>query len=94
MKKFFQRNSILTGIIAELGSQLLFVLLLAAALTIIGEPISSHLRWFAGAFIPGLLVVRYYAKKKDFLLTTKTVISLFFLTFIIFLFLLFKLNIL
>lgn len=94
MKKFFNQNSIFAGIVAELGSELLFALLLWAVLTIIGEPVTSHLRWFGGAFIPGLLVVRYYAKKKDFLLTTKTAITTFFLTFIVFLFLLFKLHIL
>lgn len=89
---FFHRNSLLTGIVAELGSQLLFAVLLYVVLIIVGESPAQHLRWFGGAFIPGLLVLRYYAKKKDYLLTTKTCITTFFITFIAFIFLIFKLH--
>lgn len=90
LEKFFHRNSITTGIVAEIGSQILFALILFVILVIVGEQPTEHIRWFGGAFIPGLLVVRYYAKKKEYLLTTKTVITSFFVTFILFVFILFK----
>lgn len=84
MKKFFSTNSILTGIVAGLGSELLFCIVLALGLVIAGEPIGEHIRWFGGMFIPMILVLRYYAKRRELLTVTKTLIVVFFVTFLAF----------
>ncbi|MBP5677703.1 MAG: hypothetical protein J6W88_04305 [Bacteroidales bacterium] len=94
MKKFFTQDKTAVGIVAGLGSELLFCLLLTAVLLIIGEPIDAHIRWFGGMFIPILLILRAYAKQRTYLKVTKTLIIVFFLTFVTFMFCLLKFNIL
>ena len=84
MKKFFAQDKTIVGIVAGLGSELGFVIVLTAGLLIAGEPISDHLRWFGGMFIPLILVLRHYAKGKDHLRVVKTLIVVFFVTFIAF----------
>ena len=49
-----------------------------------GEPVTAHLRWYGGMFIPLILVLRHYAKGRDHLRVTKTLIVIFFVTFIAF----------
>ena len=84
MKKFFAQNKPLVGIVAGLASELGYVVVLARGLIIAGEPISDHLRWFAGMFIPLILVLRHYAKGKEHLTVVKTLIVVFFVTFLAF----------
>ena len=84
MKKFFAQDKVLTGIVAGLGTELGFVLVLAAGLLIAGEPVGAHLRWFGGMFIPLILVLRHYAKSREHLKVVKTLIVVFFVTFIAF----------
>ena len=74
----------MTGIVAGLGSELGFVLVLAAGLLIAGEPVGNHLRWFGGMFIPLILVLRHYAKGREHLRVVKTLIVVFFVTFLAF----------
>ena len=84
LKKFFTQDKVLTGIVAGLGSELGFVLVLAAGLLIAGEPVGNHLRWFGGMFIPLILVLRHYAKGREHLRVVKTLIVVFFVTFLAF----------
>lgn len=84
MKKFFAQDKVLTGIVAGLGTELGFVLVLAAGLLIAGEPAGAHLRWFGGMFIPLILVLRHYTKSHEHLKVVKTLIVVFFVTFIAF----------
>lgn len=88
MKHFFKQDTILVGIIAGLGSELLFCLLLAAGLISTGNwpPVASHIRWFGGMFIPILLILRAYAKTHRHLSVTRTLIVIFFITFVAFMF--------
>lgn len=86
MKRFFTQNKIAVGLVAGLGSELLFCLLLAAGLLLAGEGIADHIRWFGGMFIPILLILRAYAKSRQYLTVTKTLIIIFFVTFIAFMF--------
>ena len=90
MKNFFTQNSILTGLVAGLGSMLGFCVVLVAGLLIAGEPLAAHPRWFAGMFIPLLLLLRYYAKRKEQPTVTKTLATLFFVTFIAFMYFMFS----
>ncbi len=84
MKKFFAQDKTIVGIVAGLGSELGFVIVLAAGLLIAGEHIGDHLRWFGGMFIPLILVLRHYAKGREHLRVVKTLIVVFFVTFVAF----------
>ena len=84
MKKFFSQDTILTGLVAGLGSELGFCLLLALGLVLAGEPVWAHLRWFGGMFIPLILVLHHYAKGGKQLRVTKTLIVVLFVTFLAF----------
>lgn len=94
MKRFFSQDKITVGLVAGLGSELLFCLLLAGALLLAGESIADHIRWFGGMFIPILLILRAYAKSRQHLTVTKTLIVLFFVTFVAFMFYLLSAHIL
>ena len=86
MKRFFSSDTIATGLVAGLGSEFLFCLLLAAGLRIAGLGIADHVRWFGGMFIPVLLILRAYAKGRNHLTVTRTLIVVFFVTFLAFMF--------
>lgn len=90
MKKFFAQDKVLVGIVAGLGSELGFCLVLAVGLLIAGEPIAAHVRWFAGMFFPLILVLHHYAKGRTQLRVTKTLIVVFFVTFLAFMIYLLK----
>ena len=86
MKRFFSQDKIIVGLVAGLGSELLFCLLLAAGLLIARQDLMEHIRWFGGMFIPILLILRAYAKGRQHLTVTKTLIVVFFVTFVAFMF--------
>ena len=94
MKKFLSQNTVWTGLVAGLGSEFAFCLLLAAALAIAGVDWQEHARWFGGMFIPLLLVLRTYAKRKEQLTVTRTLIAVLFVTFLAFMLFLIKKNLL
>ncbi|MBR6049220.1 MAG: hypothetical protein IKP83_03545 [Bacteroidales bacterium] len=94
MKKFFSQDTVLVGIVAGLGAEFGFAIVLAIGLLIAGEPIQDHIRWFAGMFIPLIFVLRHYIKDHNHLRVTRTLIALFFVTFLAFMLYLLKARIL
>lgn len=84
MKKILNKSSATLGVIAAVVSELLCAALLWVALLIAGVPATEHLRWFAVAFVPPLLLLRYYAKVQEYPVTLKAVIVTFFVTFVLF----------
>jgi hypothetical protein len=90
MKKFFAQDKIIVGLVAGLGAELGFCLALALGLLIAGEPLMAHVRWFGGMFIPLILVLHHYAKVRTQLRVTKTLIVVFFVTFLAFMFYILK----
>lgn len=82
MKKFFQQDKIIVGIVAGLGSELLLALLLTVGLIATGNwpPNESQIRWYAGVMVAPLLLVRYYSKQKQWLNVTRTLIVVLFVT--------------
>ena len=94
MKRFFSQDKILVGLVAGLGCELLFCLLLAAGLLLAGESIADHIRWFGGMFIPSILILRAYAKTKQHPIVTKTLATILFVTFVAFIFYLLNAHIL
>lgn len=89
LKEFFLKDSIATGLLTGLGSLLLMALLLTAGILIANEPVDAHLSWYAGCFIPPLLIMRFYIKLQK-TVTVKTIMVLLFVTFIPFILFLFK----
>ena len=86
MKKLFQQNKVYVGVLAELLSVVVSAVLLFVVLTLLHIPPMTRIRWFAGIFIPGVLVVRAYARKKDFPKATKASVVTFFVCFVAFMF--------
>ena len=84
MKHFFQQDTVTVGLVAGLGSMLLFCLLLATVLQLTGMGLGGHERWFGGMFIPLILILRAYAKGREHLTVTRTLIVTFFITFVAF----------
>ena len=76
MKKFFAQDKVIVGIVAGLGAELGL----------------AHMRWFAGMFFPLILVLHHYAKGRTQLHVTKTLIVVFFVTFLAFMIYLLKSN--
>jgi len=86
MKRFFSQDKIAVGLVAGLGSEVLFCLLLAVVLLLLHIDPMEHIRWFGGMFIPIILILRSYAKGRQHLTVTKTLIVVFFITFVAFMF--------
>lgn len=89
MKKYFSQDTVPVGIVAGIGSEMMVTLLLTVVLLAIGEPVADHLRWYGSAFIPLILVLRQYAKSQQHPKVVKTLIVVFFITFLAYIFLLF-----
>ena len=90
MKKLLNRNSIPLGIIATQVSEILCAALVALIILATHSALAESARWFAAAFVPPLLLLRYYAKTRDYPVTLKTVITTFFATFIAFMWVMLK----
>ena len=90
MKKLLHKNSVALGVAATLLSELLCALLVLIVIIILQVSIVEGARWFAIAFVPPLLLLRYYAKIQDYPTTLKAVITTFFVTFVIFMWIIMK----
>ncbi len=88
MKQFFLQDKILTGIIVGIGTLIICSALLTLGLVLTGEPVAEHLRWYGGAFIVLLLILRWYVKQQK-PIVTKTLIVILFLSFLTFMYFLF-----
>lgn len=87
---FFKQDTVWVGLVAGLGSLLAGGLLVAAVFAVVGIDWEEHARWFAFAFIPTLLILRTYAKRKEQLTVTRTLITVLFVTFLAFMVFLIK----
>ncbi len=90
MNDLLKQNRVLVGLLLSLGSELVTGALLWLGLFIAHQPVESHIRWFGICFVPPLLILRHFAKKKQDTQIVKTMIIALFVTFIIFLYILFK----
>lgn len=90
MKKILHKDSVALGIVATLLSELLCAAIVWIVIAILRIPIAENARWFAIAFVPPLLLLRYYAKIQDYPTTLKSVISTFFVTFVVFMWVMLK----
>ena len=90
MKKLLHKDSMVLGIVATLLSELLCALIVLVVIIIMQVSLADGARWFAVAFVPPLLLLRYYAKIQDYPMTLKSVITTFFITFVIFMWIIMK----
>ncbi|MBP5547964.1 MAG: hypothetical protein J6X58_03610 [Bacteroidales bacterium] len=86
MGNFFKKDSVVTGLVVSLGSEIVSAVLIVAGIYIAGESFCEHVRWMGGAFIAPVLLLRYYAKKQSFPTITKTIIVVLFLSFVVYMF--------
>lgn len=84
MKRFWQKDTLWTGIAAVVLSEILVGVLLGTGLKLAGESLYGHARWFVVMFVAALLVMRAYMKKKEYLNATKGAICAMFVTFVAF----------
>jgi hypothetical protein len=84
MKHFFHQDRIIVGIVAALLSILGFFITLITILLALGIPLDMHPRWYGGMFVPLVLLLHHYARRKEQLTVTKTLIVILFITFISF----------
>lgn len=87
LSDFLKQDKPVTGIVVTIASEVIVAALLWVGLLIAGINQLEHLRWFGACFIPPILFLRYYAKKKEQPTVTKTIIITFFVTFLVFMFL-------
>ncbi len=84
MKQLLDKNSYIAGALLAVGSEVICAALVWVVLLVAGWDLESHIRWFAVAFVPPLLLLRHYAREKEYPLTLKAVIVTFFVTFVAF----------
>lgn len=90
VKGFFSQDKPIVGVAAALLSEAGCAALLWLCLLVAGWSVTEHLRWFAACIVPPLLLLRHYAKKHKQLRVTKSIIVVVFVTFVAFMWLLFK----
>lgn len=88
-RQFFHQDKASVGLLVGLGSMAITALLLTVGLLVAKEPINAHIRWYGAIFIPLILLIRYYVKRR-LSVVTKTLFVVFFLFFIAFMILLFS----
>lgn len=90
MKKFFSQDTVWVGLVVGLGSLLLSGLIVTTVFMATGLSWEEHARWFGISYIPLLLILRTYAKRKEQLTVTRTLITVLFVTFLAFMVFLIK----
>lgn len=90
MPSLIKHDGVLQGVLLAACSEVLTAALLYVGLLVAGQPIGEHIRWFAICFVPPILLLRHFAKRKEFPIVTKSLIIVLFVTFVAFMFLLFR----
>lgn len=85
------RDTIGTGLLAGLGTSCALAILLTFGLMLAGLHPLEHLRWYAAAFIPPILLLRTLVKRQ-YLLATKTLMVTLFVTLVSFIAILLRTN--
>ena len=84
-----KKDTVTAGILMTLGSEVLTALLLWAVLAVAtacgakGLSLADHRQWLAVVFVPPVLLLRYFVKKQ-YLVATKTAITVLFLSVVAF----------
>lgn len=74
-----KKDTIAGGILLALGSIVLSAVLIMVVFLLLGMPFVSNLRIFILSFVAPILLLRYYAKKLQYIKTAKAIaVTLFF----------------
>ena len=90
MKKLLNKDGYAWGAMLCVASEVLCGLLLWIVLWVAGLDVRAYVRWFAVAFVPALLLLRYYAREKEYPASLRAAIVTFFVTFVAFMWFLLK----
>ncbi|MBQ7062203.1 MAG: hypothetical protein IJM88_02805 [Bacteroidales bacterium] len=82
------KSPVVRGLLIGLGSEAAVALLLWVVLRVAGLPIAAHLSWFGACLVPPLLMVRHYVKREGRSPLVKTLITILFVTTILYIYLL------
>lgn len=80
----------LAGMAAAIAAELLCGAAVWLALLLLKQPLPESLRWFGLCFVPPMLLLRHYAKKRSQGMATKGIIAALFVTFVAFMWLFVK----
>ena len=83
-----KKDNALFGVLVCLGSIIVTALVVLAVFVVLKLPFYGNMKYFLTAFVPAIVLLRYYTKKLQFMQTSKAmVITLFVLivAFIVFL---------
>lgn len=75
-----KKDSIFTGIWVSLASILLTALVILGVFAIFGIPLTNNLKYFLTAFVPAIVLLRYYTKNLHFMKTAKAIAVVLFVT--------------
>ena len=79
-----KKDTILTGLIVSLGSIIISALVIWCVFLIFGIPILGNTKYFLCAFVPAILLLRYYTKNLELMRVSKTIMAVLFVTIVAF----------
>ncbi len=83
-----KKDNVFFGVLVCLGSILLTAIVVLGVFAIFSIPFVGNLKYFLAAFVPAIVLLRYYAKNLQFMHTSKAMmitLSLVLVAFIVFL---------
>jgi len=83
-----KKDNALLGVLLCLGSIIVAALVVIAVFVIFNIPFLGNMKYFLAAFVPAIVLLRYYAKNLQFMHTSKAMmitLSLVLVAFIVFL---------
>ncbi|MBQ6727293.1 MAG: hypothetical protein IJQ89_12080 [Bacteroidales bacterium] len=83
-----KKDNALFGVLVCLGSIIVTALVVIAVFVFFKIPFMGNMKYFLAAFVPAIVLLRYYAKNLQFMHTSKAImitLSLVLVAFIVFL---------
>ena len=83
-----KKDNALFGVLVCLGSIIVTALVVIAVVVFFKIPFMGNMKYFLAAFVPAIVLLRYYAKNLQFMHTSKAImitLSLVLVAFIVFL---------
>lgn len=75
-----KKDSFLFGILVSVASIALTAAIVVAVFFAFGIPLANNLKYFLVAFVPAIVLLRYYTKNLQFMKTAKAIAVVLFVT--------------
>ena len=75
-----KKDSFLFGVLVSVASIALTAAIVIAVFFVFGIPPANNLKYFLVAFVPAIVLLRYYTKKLQFMKTAKAIAVVLFVT--------------